>query len=144
MADGRQVRPSPCASCPYRRDVPPGVWAPEEYEKLRTFDPPATAPDGRPWREGYEPTMNDNPAIFLCHQQDGHLCAGWVACHGSDNLMGVLIGVIEGRIDPAIYDYETDVPLHESGHEAARHGIANVNPEAQKVINKINRKREAE
>lgn len=88
--------------------------------------------------------MNDNEAIFLCHQQDDNLCAGWVACHGPRNLMGVLVGVIGGRIDPAIYDYETSVPLYESGHEAARHGIANVNPDAQQVIDKITRKREVQ
>lgn len=143
----RQVRPSPCASCPYRRDVPPGVWDAEEYEKLLKFDPPATAPDGRPWRPGFEPNMSQDEAIFLCHQQDGHLCAGWVGCHGPHQLMGVLIGVIDGRIDPAVYDYETDVQLFDSGHDAAEHGLSgidNVTAAAQAIIDKIIRKREIE
>lgn len=137
-----QVRPSPCASCPYRLDVPPGVWDQSEYEKLRKFDPPATAPDGRPWREGFEPNMSYDEAIFFCHQQDETLCAGWVGCHGPENLLGVIIGVVNGRIDPAIYNYETNVPLHESGHAAARHGIANVDAAAQEVIDKITHKRD--
>jgi hypothetical protein len=28
----------PCPSCPYRKDVPSGVWAPEEYDKLPAYD----------------------------------------------------------------------------------------------------------
>lgn len=28
-------RKTPCASCPYRKDVPSGVWEASEYEKLR-------------------------------------------------------------------------------------------------------------
>ena len=39
------VRPpakSPCGSCPYRQDVPSGVWAASEYEKLPAYDAPET------------------------------------------------------------------------------------------------------
>lgn len=32
------VRTEPCSSCPYRRDVPSGVWHREEYEKLLQYD----------------------------------------------------------------------------------------------------------
>nr|WP_280343300.1 DUF6283 family protein [Nocardia neocaledoniensis] len=32
--------PRPCVSCPYRRDVPSGVWDFGEYEKLRGYVPP--------------------------------------------------------------------------------------------------------
>lgn len=56
----------PCASCPYRRDVPSGVWAPEEYEKLRRYD---------------APTMEQPPQVFLCHQKNrdtaNRVGAGW-------------------------------------------------------------------
>ena len=31
----QEVRSQPCSSCPYRKDVPSGVWAHHEYEKLR-------------------------------------------------------------------------------------------------------------
>ena len=34
----RRVRPKPCASCPYRCDVPSGVWHPDEYAKLEVYD----------------------------------------------------------------------------------------------------------
>jgi hypothetical protein len=44
---------NPCGSCPYRRDVPSGVWDAAEYEKLPRYDGP----------------MADQPArLFLCHQ----------------------------------------------------------------------------
>jgi hypothetical protein len=29
---------SPCSSCPYKRDTPPGIWAEHEYEKLPAYD----------------------------------------------------------------------------------------------------------
>lgn len=32
------LRDNPCHSCPYRRDVPSGVWATEEYDKLLPYD----------------------------------------------------------------------------------------------------------
>ncbi|WP_336794377.1 DUF6283 family protein [Gordonia malaquae] len=48
--------PRPCESCPYRRDVPSGVWAESEYEKLRAYDAPT----------GEQPVR-----LFLCHQYDG-------------------------------------------------------------------------
>jgi hypothetical protein len=28
----------PCASCPYRKDVPSGIWAAHEYTKLLAYD----------------------------------------------------------------------------------------------------------
>ncbi|MGH3734203.1 MAG: DUF6283 family protein [Micromonosporaceae bacterium] len=30
--------PHPCETCPYRKDAPSGVWAAEEYERLRSYD----------------------------------------------------------------------------------------------------------
>lgn len=140
-------RPRPCASCPYRRDVPSGVWDSSEYEKLLKYDPPETAPDGRPWRPGFEPSMSNDVSVFYCHQQDGYLCSGWVGCHDPHNLPGVMIGVINGRIDPSIYEYETDVPLFGSGLEAAEHGMKRIDepgPDARAVMAKIKRKREAQ
>lgn len=38
MSSTVKAAPKPCASCPYRRDVPEGVWHPEEYSKLRAYD----------------------------------------------------------------------------------------------------------
>lgn len=58
--------PVPCTTCPYRRDVPSGIWAPEEYQKLLAYD---------------RPTMQQPAALFMCHQGAGGLCTGWVQCH---------------------------------------------------------------
>ena len=44
----------PCGSCPYRRDVPSGIWEQHEYDKLPEYD-------GQTWEQ--------NPALFLCHQR---------------------------------------------------------------------------
>lgn len=74
----RGPAPKPCASCPYRRDVPSGVWHPDEYTKLRRYD---------------EDTSQQPAGLFICHQTDAEndarrVCAGWVGCHG-DQLLGL-------------------------------------------------------
>jgi hypothetical protein len=46
--------------------VPSGAWVAEEYAKLPAYD---------------RPTGEQPAGLFLCHQQDGRACAGWVA-HG--------------------------------------------------------------
>jgi hypothetical protein len=107
--------PAPCGSCPYRRDVPAGVWAPEEYAKLPGYD---------------LPTAEQPVPLFYCHQSDGRLCAGWVGCHDMDNSSAIRIAVCFGKLDDdalhAIGEYRTDVPLFESGAEAAAHGMSGV------------------
>ncbi|MCK2240987.1 DUF6283 family protein [Crossiella sp. S99.1] len=130
--------PRPCESCPYRCDVAPGIWAQEEYDKLRRYD---------------APTAEQPRRLFLCHQNDAgsdtrRPCAGWVGCHSSDNLLAPRIALLEGRITPetfqAIIDYESPVPLAASGAEAAEHGesgIARPGTETQRLIDKIARVR---
>jgi hypothetical protein len=126
--------PNPCSSCPYRRDVPSGVWHEEEYVKLIAYD------------------SDDQPmAVFMCHQTDrdnpkGRLCAGWVACHGGYELLALKIGVSFGRYDPSVLDYTTTVPLFESGTAAAEHGMremADPSYEARVLIEKITASRPA-
>lgn len=129
------VRPpakNPCGSCPYRRDVPSGVWSEDEYAKLPEFD---------------GETHEQRAAIFECHQQDGRLCAGWVGCHDMTESMGLRVATLIGTIDPSdvdeILDYESSVPLFSSGAEAAAHGLAQVftpGDDARKVIAKLTRK----
>jgi len=120
--------PRPCVSCPYREDVPSGVWAEEEYAKLPDYD-----------REmAFQPL-----AVFMCHQADGRLCAGWLACHGGENLLSIRMTVGLGRITPDVEDYTTDVPLFHSGQEACEHGLARIdNPPqaARKMVEKLDRK----
>lgn len=106
-------RMSPCGSCPYRQDCPSGVWHEEEYDKLPTFD-------GETWQQP--------ESVFMCHQQDGHLCAGWVAVHDMGESMGLRIALLTGALTmdgfDACLDYETKVPLFSSGEEARAHGLA--------------------
>lgn len=124
----------PCGSCPYRCDVPSGVWAPEEYAKLPEYD---------------KPTPEQPAGIFLCHQQDGRVCAGWAGTHDMSNNLAVRLGSITGSLDPdtteTLLDYETPVELFDSGAAAAHHGLTEVeapSPKAGKTIAKLERKRE--
>lgn len=125
--------PRPCASCPYRRDVPPGVWSEDEYAKLPPYD---------------EETGHQPPAAFYCHQQDGRLCAGWVGCHDMAESLGLRLAVRVGGVSPdvadAVLDYRSPVPLFASGAEAAAHGLSAIEeppPEAVRVIGKLSRRR---
>jgi hypothetical protein len=126
--------PYPCVSCPYRKDVPSGVWHPDEYLKLPRYDlPTAEQPFG----------------AFFCHQQNGRLCSGWVGCHDMDESMGLRMAASAGLLTPedvdAALDYECPVELFESGAEAARHGLADVpepSEQAKRAIDKLERRRE--
>lgn len=127
--------PRACESCPYRRDVPSGVWDEEEYEKLPRYDRPT-----------YD-QLSDG--LFQCHQNGrnddkARLCAGWVAVHG-DQSLALRLAVVSGRVDPSVMDYSTDVELFGSGAEAAEHGMAEIDdpsPEAIEMMEKIGRTRE--
>jgi hypothetical protein len=108
------------------------VWSADEYRKLPAFD-----------GETYE----QPPAVFGCHQQDGRLCAGWVAVHDMTQSMGLRIAVLNGMIHEedvdAIVDYETSVPLFASGAEACAHGLAQIEQPghaARKTIDKLVKK----
>lgn len=110
----------PCGSCPYRRDVPSGIWEASEYEKLPAYD-----------RE----TWAQPPKVFMCHQQDGCICGGWLAAHDRVNLLALRIA--GPRIDPSVWNYDPGVPVFGSGAEAAAHGMAQVDappPEALKMM----------
>ena len=126
-------KPYPCASCPYRRDVPPGVWAPQEYDKLPAYDRPTA----------YQP-----PNVFACHQDDDHICSGWAGAHDAPNLLGLRIGVGVGLLTREAYEdtiaYESPVPLFDSGTQASAHGLSGIDapPEsARRVVGKIARRR---
>lgn len=109
--DVRGPAPRPCQSCPYRRDVPSGVWAASEYAKLAAYDRDTAA----------------QPAeMFLCHQNSpdaaqSRLCAGWAACHG-DQLLALRLAGARRDLPPevvrAAMDYVSPVPLFDSGAAA--------------------------
>ena len=113
---------NPCGPCPYRRDVPSGVWAREEYLKLPSYD-----------REtGQQPSM-----VFLCHQQTGHACAGWCGTHNMAQSLGLRFAAMMGNASTeavnAIMVYKTDVPLFASGKEACEHGLKQIRKPSAKA-----------
>ena len=119
--------PAPCGSCPYRKDVPSGIWARKEYEKLPGYD-------GETWQQ--------TPSLFLCHQRDGNLCGGWLACHDPNELLA--LRMCGREVDPSVFDFATDVPVFGSGAEARAHGIRDIKSpkaKARKMMAGLVRKR---
>jgi hypothetical protein len=121
------VRPRPCPTCPYRRDVPSGIWAASEYAKLPLFD-----------GETGEQAQAGAFAPFCCHSAPDKLCAGWAGCH--DMAENLAVRLHHRDIDPAVLDYVSPVPLFASGAEAAAHGMADIEapgPEAAAAQGKL-------
>lgn len=132
MSDTSSAKPrkSPCASCPYRTNVPSGIWDESEYAKLARYD-----------GEIFEQSAD---AVFMCHQGCGSVCSGWLGHRPPEDLLAVRLGLMREELDPACLDYSTEVPLFPSGAEAARHGMKDIQaprPDAVKVVGKIVRKR---
>lgn len=124
-------RRTPCASCPYRQNVPSGIWHPDEYAKLTAYD-----------GETHEQTAI---AVFQCHQGAGDVCSGWLGHRDPADLLAVRIGILNETVDPSCAEYTTDVPLFASGAEAAAHGRRDIDaPDeaAQAAIDKITAVRE--
>lgn len=118
---------APCKSCPYRQDVPSGVWAEEEYQKLTKYD-----------GEIIEQVTKGATSLFLCHQHNNALCSGWLGCHGPDELLAMRIHY--ARVEPEAYNFETDVALFSNGAEAAAHGmreIAKPRSSARRTIDRL-------
>ncbi len=110
----RPPAPRPCESCPYRRDVPSGVWAVSEYVRLLDYD---------------RPTALQPAGVFLCHQADGRVCAGWAGCHGrQDGEYDLLaLRLPWGRdLAEAVRGYQSPVRLFTSAAEAVIHGLREV------------------
>lgn len=119
MTAPSKPRKTPCASCPYRKNVPSGVWHEEEYAKLPPYDA----------ETGEQPLMP-----FMCHQQDGCVCSGWLGYGDPQDLLAVRLGIAFGHLDPSCADYSTAVELHASGTAAAEHGLRDIEaPDARAV-----------
>jgi hypothetical protein len=119
---------APCKSCPYRTDVPSGIWAPEEYDKLPTYD-----------GEIIDQLMGGAMGLFFCHQKDGHLCAGWIATHGADNLLALRMNAV----DASVWTYTTTVPVFSSGQDVCDHGKRDISAPgdaANRAISRLVRK----
>ena len=113
--------------------MPSGVWHHDEYAKLPGFD---------------RPTAEQPPAVFLCHQQDGRVCAGWAGCHDMGQSLGVRFAVLSGALSggdvDAVLDFVSPVPLFGSGVEAAAHGLAELDAPgvaAHRVMEKVTQRR---
>jgi hypothetical protein len=113
---GATAAPRPCATCPYRRNVPSGIWDPSEYVKLCRYD---------------GDTAYQDIAAFHCHRDPDDLCAGWLGHRDPVDLLAVRIGLLRGTIDPAALEYSTDVELFASGAEAAEHGLTDIETPGQ-------------
>ncbi|MFG1858941.1 DUF6283 family protein [Actinomadura geliboluensis] len=125
----------PCDTCPYRRDVPSGIWDPSEYAKLPRYD---------------RPTIEQSEAVWRCHTSPVRVCAGWAGCHDGDELMAlriaVLLGAMTAETAEAVRDYTSPVPLFASGAQAAAHGLRDADapgPQARAAIAMIQRLRNA-
>lgn len=132
-ATAARPRKNPCSSCPYRTRVASGIWDESEYAKLPAYD-----------GEIHEQTTT---AVFMCHQQDGCVCSGWLGHREHpEDMLAVRLGIIRGALDQSCLDYTTDVPLFGSGAEAAAHGMKHFlepREDARSVIDKITRKQAA-
>ena len=128
-----KINRSPCTSCPYRRDVPSGVWHEEEYDKLLHYD---------------GETSLQAAKLFMCHKIDNSLCRGWLDCHGGE-LLAVRLAMCIGALDVTqvakALNEEPAVPVFSTAKEAARHGkkrITNPGGKAIAMMQKIERKRQ--
>jgi hypothetical protein len=132
MTEKIDVLPVPCKSCPYRKDVPSGVWAAEEYDKLPNFDGTII-----------EQAEKGAVGLFLCHQGNDCLCSGWLGCHGPFELLGVRLYANRLTDEALSYKPPANVPLFSSGKEAAEHGkrdIDNKSDKAEAVVQRLLKK----
>lgn len=126
MTEPAKPRKRPCASCPYRKNAPSGVWSEDEYDKLPRYD-------------GDIPEQ-ESQRLFMCHQQDGCLCSGWLGHRDPNELLAIRIALVQGRVDGDALEYTTDVPLFASGAHAREHGLRDIaapGERAQETIEKI-------
>lgn len=126
------INRAPCQSCPYRKDVPSGIWAAEEYDKILVYD---------------NETTLQPPKAFLCHLNNGCLCRGWLDVH-RDQPLGLRFAVALGILDPEAVDRALDegpaTPVFASAAAAAKHGrkaIKRPSRKAREMVAKIETKR---
>lgn len=127
-----KVMPEGCTTCPYRRDTPPGIWAPEEYERLRDYDAEI--------HELANPI--DGLKIFHCHQESitnqPTICRGWLSVHGGSSAVGLAVSL--GAIEPEDVPPEPEPLYYATGNEAADAGLAGVDEptdEAQRAMDRL-------
>lgn len=127
LQNGEKLKcnPNPCSTCPYRRDVPSGIWDREEYEKLPQWD--------------HEMAF---AGTFLCHTDPAAICRGWMEVH--ERNMSVRLAMFRVEWTEANRK-PTKIPLYRSGLAAMRAGLralARPSGDAKKAITSILERRE--
>lgn len=126
----RRPADAPCKSCPYRLDVPSGIWDPEEYAKLPTYDGSIA-----------DQAVAGATTVFCCHTDPERLCAGWCGTHDLEENLGIRLAAVAGLLDDeefwAAVDYESPVALFDSGAEAAAHGLREVERPSERALRAI-------
>jgi hypothetical protein len=138
MSEPLYLAPAPCTTCPYRRDVPAGIWAREEYLKLPGYD---RQPFG-----GVE-----SLATFHCHQEPEigkpTVCRGWLSVHADS--VAVRIARFQGLItkeDMATIPIHAEPNLYSTGADACRAGLKGVRrpgKKARSAIEKLKKRKAA-
>jgi len=128
-----------CATCPYARTTPSGVWARDEYEKLRTYD--EGGGELTEWPDGSKHVV---PALatFHCHQEAvtkvDTVCRGWLSVHRDS--VAVRLACVDGRIDPNDVPREVESEYYATGAAAADAGEADISspsPTARKAVDRL-------
>lgn len=125
MAQALACPPTPCSTCPFRRDTPPGIWHPSEYEKLPRYD--SQAPE---------------LAVFHCHQQTATgqetVCKGWLSVFRFDAI-AVRLAVAFGALTVEQVKAPCKVPLYGSGAEACAAGLSACRRPGERALRAIRR-----
>jgi len=128
-----------CSSCPYRRDVPSGVWAADHYHVLKELDCRRTIKLPYPTKDGIVmlDTPNPSPGTFHCHQSNATgkptVCRGWLSVERNS------IGARLLQMDEMPTEDESDF-YYSTGTEACEAGLKGIespSPEARALVEKL-------
>lgn len=104
---------APCRFCPYRKDVPAGIWHPGDYKRLPAYD---------------RRTAEQPEAAFACHKRPEQMCGGWAHHANYDTLALTILVIVRRRFTAEqghqISAYSSPVPVFDSHTAAAEHGLA--------------------
>lgn len=115
------IRAQACSACPYRTDVPSGVWEAHEYDKLPPYDAETFAQPFTP---------------FMCHASPQAFCHGWAVCHSNRGGPYELVALrLLGITDVP----EASTPLFASGAEAQAHGQRDVQAPSDEAVEAMER-----
>ena len=120
-----QCNSVPCRFCPYRKDVPSGVWHEEEYQKLLLYS---------------NETMDQPTAVFACHNQPDDVCTGWLATGLRAEPRRAMLSLrlaMSMQTLTGFAEFEPEHDFFDTHTEAAEHGLRDIDdpsPEAQDAM----------